>query len=169
MPVILKEDESKRFGGRQITLPQYLVDALRERQNLYSGKEYKQTNGYKRLNSLLSNDYNKRSDRKDRQHNGNHTISFSDAKRIVHDMKAMNQSNDNVEYDMIGGDQMRDFLNNSLRSFRNSVTKVKPVPEVPRLETKDTKPDPIKNTVKLNGVEVTVEGKAFNEMVRREF
>jgi hypothetical protein len=166
MPLIL-EDEGKRFGGRQIILPQYVVDHLKERQNLYSGDEYKTSKGYKRLNAILSKDYNNPSDRKDRQNNNAYTISFADAKRIDFDMKHMPQNKGNVEYDMIGGDVMRDFLHNNLTALRNSVSKVKKVPEVPKLSTKDIKPEAPNKEIKVGKVNVTLESKLFNNLMRK--
>lgn len=168
MPLIL-EDEGVRFGGRQIILPQNIVDHLSQCRNLYSGDEYKTSRGFKRLNSMLDKNYNSQSDKKDRQHNNNLTISFADAKRIDFDMKHMLQSSDNDEYNMIGGDMMRDFLHNTLQSLRNSVSKVKKVPEVPKLETNDVKPEDIKKTAKIGKVEVTMENKEFNNKIKRVF
>lgn len=168
MPLLL-EDEGKRFGGRQIILPNELVDYLRQQQNLYSGDEYKTSRGYKRLNSLLNKDYNSQSDKKERQHNDNYTVSFADVKRMDFDIRHMNQSKDNPEYDMIGGDMMRDFVHNTLDSLRNSVQKVKPVPEVPKLEVNDVKPSEPKNIVKIGSREITVENKAFNEAIQKLF
>ena len=169
MPLILNEDEGARFGGRQIILPQDVVDHLRTCRNMYSGDQYKTSRGYKRLNSLLDKGYNDPSDKKDRQHNDNVTISFADAKRIDFDMKHMPQSADNDEYNMIGGDVMRDFLHNTLDSLRNSVRKVEQVPEVPKLQTKDVKPQDVTNTAKIGKVEVTIENKEFNKKIKQLF
>ena len=164
---LILEDENTRFSGRQIILPQGLVDRLKERQNLYSGDEYKTSRGYKRLNAMLSKDYNNPSDKKDRQHNDKYTISFADVKRMDFDIRHMPQTSCNAEYDMIGGDMMRDFLHNTLDSLRNSVTKVKPVPEVPKLDTKDVKPEQPSKNIKVGNVEVTVESKEFSKRIKQ--
>ena len=166
MPLIL-EDEGKRFGGRQITLPQYVINHLKERQNLYSDDKYKTAKGYKRLNAILSKTYNNPSDKKDRQHNNDYTISFADAKRIDFDMRHMPQNKNNVEYDMVGGDVMRDFLHNALSSLRNSVKKVANVPEVPKLETKDVKPETPNKEIKVGNVNVTLETKEFTKRIKQ--
>ena len=168
MPLIL-EDEGIRFGGRQITIPQNIVDHLKDCRNLYSGDQYKTSRGYKRLNAMLDKGYNSPSDKKDRQHNDDVTISFADAKRMDFDIRHMAQSKDNDEYNMIGGDMMRDFLHNSLQSMRNSVSKVKEVPEVPKLQTKDVKPDKVDNVVKVGKVEVTMENKEFAKNIKQMF
>ena len=155
MPLIL-EDEGKRFGGRQIIIPQVLLDHLRQQQNIYSGDEYKTSKGYKRLNALLNRSYNDPEGKKERQNNDKHTMSFADAKRIDFDMQHMKQSEDNPEYDMIGGNMMRDFVHNTLKSLRNSVSKVKQVPEVPKLSTNDVKPKAPKKDIKLGNINLTI-------------
>jgi len=164
--MLILEDEHKRFGSRQLTLPNDLVNHLKQKQVQYSDKSYRTLKGYKRLQALLSKDYNAQSDRKERQDNNDYTISFSDAKRILHDMKS-GMSKD--EYDMIGGQQMQDFVSNSLRGLRNSVQKVSPVPEVPKLSPQDVKPDTPKQVVKAGKVEVTVEDKEFADNITKLF
>ena len=165
MPLIL-EDENTRFGGRQVIIPDSLVDHLMQKRNLYSGDQYKTSKGYKRLNAMLSKDYNNPSDKKDRQHNDKHTISFADAKRMDFDIRHMPQNDENPEYDMIGGDQMRDFLHNTLSSLRNSVKKVNPVPEVPKLEKNDVKPEKPKQVIKVSNADVQIENREFNDKIR---
>ena len=167
--MLILEDEGKRFGGRQITIPQYLVDKLKEKRNMYSDDKYSTNRGYKRLNALLSKEYNQQSNKKERQHNNDYTLSFADVKRIDFDIRHMPQSSDNPEYDMIGGDMMRDFVHNTLDTLRNSVQQVQPVPEVPKLETDDVKPDMPKNVVKAGKVEVTLEDKKFEDNIKKIF
>lgn len=167
MPLFLCEDEYSKLGKRQLTLPQNLVDHLQQQYNLYSGKEYRQNKGYKRLNSLLNKGYNDPSDKKDRQHNTNHTISFSDAKRIEHDIKNMVQSNNNLEYTMIGGDMMKDWIHSSLSSLRNGVRQVSAVPKVAKLTTKDLKPKDAGKELKVGSAEVTLE--SFEKRIRKEY
>lgn len=164
--VFLYEDEGSKLCGKQLILPQNIIDHLKKQQQLYSGKEYTQTKGYKRLNGLLNKSYNDPAHKKQNQHN-DYTMSFADAKRMDFDMKHMVQSPKNVEYSMIGGDLMRNWLHNSLESLRNSVHKVDKVPEVPKLSQKDLKPKEPAKTVKVNGQEVTLENKEFNKLVKK--
>ena len=96
-------------------------------------------------------------------------MSFADAKRMDFDIRHMSQTPDNIEYSMIGGDMMRDWLRNSLSSLRNSVRKVDAVPEVPKLSTSDTKPEDVNKTIKINGVEVTMENRNFNKSIKQLF
>lgn len=167
--MLILEDENSRFSGRQVILPQDLVNHLRQQQNTYSGDNYKTSKGYKRLNALLSKDYNDPTNKKATQHNQNHTISFADVKRIDFDIRHMTQNEENPEYAMIGGDMMRDFVHNTLSSFRNSVSQVKPVPEVPKLQVKDVKPDRPQKVVKVGKREVTIENQIFNKNIRQMF
>lgn len=78
MPLIL-EDEGKKLNKRQLTIPKKLVNKLKATRNLFD--KYSKTKGFKRLNAMIDDDYNKRSNKKDRIHNGDKTISFSDAKK----------------------------------------------------------------------------------------
>lgn len=164
---LILEDENTRFSGRQIILPDYIVNDLKNKLNLYSGDEYKTSKGYKRLNAILNKNYNNPTDKKDRQHNNKYTISFSDLKRIDFDIRHMNQQ-DNAEYDMIGGDLMRDFTHNTLGTLRNSVKQVKPVPEVTKLEKKDVMPEEPKKVVKLGKNDITLENKEFSRRIKGE-
>lgn len=168
MPLIL-EDEGKKLAKRQLTLPQYLVNHLQNQYNIYGNKSYSTTKGYKRLNSLLNKGYNNPTDKKDRQHNNACTISFADAKRIDHDIRHMNQSEDNAEYAMIGGDTMRDWVHSSLGSLRNSVHQVSQVPKVPQLDKNPTKVAHVDNNLKVNGMELKVENKWFENNMRKLF
>jgi len=168
--MLILEDEGEKLGKRQLILPQELVSHLQQQQQLYGNKAYSQTKGYKRLNSLLNKNYNNPSDKKDRQHNDKHTVSFADAKRMDFDIRHMNQSKDNVEYSMIGGDMMRDWLHNSLGSLRNSVHQVSQVPKVPQLEKHPLKTPDVKDTVKVSGMDLTIESKEnFNNKITQMF
>jgi hypothetical protein len=153
--VLLQEDESKKLGTRRIEIPSDLMSHLNDVARRYSDKQYKPMRGYKRLHSIVDSQYNDKDGSSDGEHNA--SLSFADAKRIDFDIKHMSQSEDNPEYSMIGGDRMKNFISSSLRSLRNGVKKVSKVPEVPKLSTKDVKPDNIKNTVKVNGRQMTVE------------
>lgn len=163
---LILEDENTRFIGKQIILPKYIIDNLKEKLQLYSDDQYKKTKGYKRLNALLSKDYNSQSDKKERQHNNNYTISFSDLKRIDFDIRHMPQNN-NAEYDMIGGDLMRDFVRQQLGSLRSSVKQVKPVPEVPKLEKKDVETPKPQKVIKVGKKDIKIENKEFNKKIKK--
>ena len=154
--LFLNEDEGKKLGKKQLIMPKYVIDHLMAQQKLYSGKKYKNTKGYKRLNGLLNKSYNDPARNKQKQHNNNYTISFADAKRIDFDMRNMDQSEKNIEYMMIGDNVMRDWVHNSLDSLRNSIHKVSEVPEVPKLNNNDIKPNSIPKPANVNGLSIKI-------------
>ena len=170
MPIFLHEDESHKLGGKQLILPQYLVDHLRQQSELYSGKEYRNSKGYKRLMGLLHSDYNDPDKNKQKQHNDKHTMTWYGAKELARNIKAMPQTPDNLEYAMIGGDMTRDWVNSAVKSLRNSVKKVDVVPEVPKLEKADVKTPEVKDTVHINGTDIELESKqSFSDKLRKIF
>ena len=170
MPIFLYEDESNKLGGKQLILPQYLVDHLRQQSELYSGKEYRNSKGYKRLMGMLHSDYNDPDGNKQKQHNDKHTMTWYGAKELARNIKAMSQTPDNLEYVMIGGDMTRDWVNNAVRSLRNSVKQVDKVPEVPKLDKGDVNIPNIKDTVHVNGTDIELESKeSFNKKLKKMF
>lgn len=170
MPIFLFEDESNKLGGKQLILPQYLVDHLRQQSQLYSDKKYKNTKGYKRLMGMLQTNYNDPDNNKQNQHNDKHTMTWYAAKELARNIKHMSQSPDNIEYSMIGGDMTRDWVNSAIRSLRNSVEEVGSVPEVPKLEKNDVKVPDVKNTVHVNGTDIQLESNtSFNNKLTKMF
>ena len=156
MPIILREDEYGKLGSKSLTIPRELAGKLARNMNMYSGDEYKGTKGYKRLHSLLNNEYNDPNGKKGGVNNQRY-VTFADAKRIENDMRSMDQSKDNPEYDMIGGDDMRNWLQNSLASLRYGVKKVSEVPEVPKTDKGATKPDNVKpKEIQMGKSKVTI-------------
>ena len=153
MALFIGED-SKKLNKRQIIIPDAVADKLHQNMNMYS--KDKTSDGYKRLKALTDDSYNKRSNRKDAQHNDKMTVSFGDAKRIVHDMSHMTQSPKNKEFNMIGGYDTLYTLKNGLKQARSSVKQVNPVPEVPKLEKNPLKPDDPKDDIKMGSLNVHI-------------
>lgn len=154
MALFLTEDEGKKLNKNQIKIPDNIVKLLKIAKGAYG--QYKKSDGYKRLNSMLDDDYNKRSNKKDRIHNGDKTVSFSNLKRIDHDIRHMPQTKNNLEYNMLGGDETRNWVHDALNRQRTAVKQNKKVPQVPKLEKqKVVKPD-VRKTVKVGGVEASV-------------
>ena len=153
MPLFIRED-SKKLKSKQVIIPDNVANKIRQNMNMYSDE--KDSNGYKRLKSLTDKEYNKRSDSKDRQHNDKMSVSFADARRIVHDMSHMEQSPKNKEFNMLGGYDTLYSLKNGLRQARSSVKEVKPVPEVPKLEKNPTKVPDVKDDVKVGSLNVHI-------------
>ena len=120
MPIYIKENNALKDNMYEIPpkLQRHLQDTLTKFQ------DYSQDKGYKRLNSLVNPDYNKRSDKEDRLHSDAKHISFSDLKRIDHDFRHMNQNPHDFQRQMNGGDEMARFARETLNKER---TKVEPV------------------------------------------
>jgi hypothetical protein len=152
MPLILNEEEGKKLGKKQVIVPKKLVNKLKNNLNLFG--KYKKTDGFKRASSIVDDDYNKRSNKKDKIHTDDKTISFSDLKRIDHDMRHINQNPHNLEYILQGGEDMKNWSHDTLRKLRTSVKKVDGVPPVPKLETKPTKPEDVQKSVKMGNATV---------------
>ena len=120
-------------------MPKKLSDELNKRKASFS--QYTKSDGWKRLNSLTG-DYNRRSDKPNMTADGRKIVSFSDLKRIDHDMRHMDQSKNNLEYQMLG-DDTKQWVHDQLgkiRSANKQVDQVKPVPklEKPKVTTTDT-------------------------------
>ena len=65
---LIFEDENKTLGKKQFKVPDKIVNQLKLTRNLFD--KYSTSKGYKRINSILDDDYNKRSKKKDKIHNG---------------------------------------------------------------------------------------------------
>jgi len=153
MPLYIQED-SKKLNKRQITLPDDVTNKLQRNANLYA--KDKTSNGYKRLKALTDKDYNKRSNKKDLQHNDKTTVSFGDARRIVSDLENMPQTPNNKEFEMVGGYDTLYALKNGLKQARNSVKQVMPVPPVPKLDKSAAKLGDIPKPIKMGNANITI-------------
>ena len=90
MPVFLKENQI--LNKNTYKIPKNLQKHLQNTLAKYG--QYKQEDGYKRLNSLINPKYNKRNDKED---NGTREISYTDLKRIDFDMRHMDQNPKNIK------------------------------------------------------------------------
>lgn len=152
MPLILSEEEGKLLGKKQVIVPKKLVNKLKHNKDLFG--KYKKTKGFKRVSAIVDDDYNKRSDKKDKIHTDDKTISFSDLKRIDHDMRHTNPNPHNLEYIIPGGDDMKTWAHDTLRKLRTSVKKVQTVPPVQKLEKEPAKPKDVNKDLKIGNATV---------------
>jgi len=152
MPLILSEEEGKLLGKKQVVVPKKLVNKLKHNKDLFG--KYKKTKGFKRVSAIVDDDYNKRSDKKDKIHTDDKTISFSDLKRIDHDMRHTNPNPHNLEYVIPGGDDMKTWAHDTLRKLRTSVKKVQAVPPVQKLEKKPAEPEDVNKDIKMGDANV---------------
>jgi hypothetical protein len=128
MAIIIKENQA--LAKNMYEIPKDLESHLQD--TLAKFGQYKQSQGYKRLNSLVNPDYNKRSDKEDRFKDGKH-ISFSDLKRIDHEFRHMDKNPKNLKRILNGGEEMARFAKETLDRER---TKVEPVLKQKKVETR---------------------------------
>lgn len=125
MPIFIQENQALKDNMYEI--PDELSKHLKQTLSKYG--DYTQNKGYKRLNSLVNPEYNKRSDKADQFKDGKH-ISFSDMKRIDHDFRHMSKNPKDLNRILNGGDEMAHFAKETLNKER---TKVKPVDTIPQV------------------------------------
>jgi hypothetical protein len=117
MPIFIKENQELK--DKMFKLPQNVLNHLNTTLSTYG--QYKDKDGYKRLNTLLNPNYNKRSDKEDKIADDGKHISFSDLKRINFDFDKMPKNPNDLSFILNGGDVMKDWVQNTLRRARNSV------------------------------------------------
>lgn len=107
--------ENQLLNDKIFAIPEKLTDHLKL--ILSNNIDKKDSKGYKRLNSLINSNYNKRNNLKtDKRY-----ISYSDLKRINHDFDNMPNNKDNIEYVLNGGDKMNQWVKQILQTSRDSV------------------------------------------------
>lgn len=127
MPIFLRENQI--LNKKTFKLPKNLKKHLQDVLTQYG--QYKQNPGYKRAQSLVDSNYNKRNDKKSKQ---DREISYSDLKRIDFDMRHMDQSPNNINFTLNGGKEMANFARNTLNHERN---KVEPVLKQEKVKTRN--------------------------------
>ena len=147
MALFINEEGDKKLVKKQVKVPDKLVAKLTLTKNLL-GKN-KKSKGFKRISAIVDDDYNKRSDNKDKIHNGDKTVSFSDLKRIDFDMRHMSPSKKNLEYVIQGGDDMKNWAHDMLRKMRTAVKQVQSVPQVPKIDKGEVKPETPQKDIKI--------------------
>lgn len=155
MPIIL-EDESGKLSGRRVIVPKEVSDAIQKQLNLY-GNKVKASKGYKRAKTLTSDEYNNRSrNGVSSTEDGRKIVSFSDLKRIDHEMRHMSQNPNNLQYAIQGGDVTRNWVDSELGRLRGSVKDVGEVKPVPKLEKNKIIPNKPNKPQKLGNANVTL-------------
>lgn len=134
--MILFINENQALKNNSYPIPNNLLKHLKN--TLVKLGKYKETPGYKRLNTLVSPNYNNKTGKEKK--GTNYTVSFGDMKRILHDFKNIDPKYNKISYDLNGGDQMRQWVSDTLNRER---TKVEPVLKQKKIETRNanaTKP-----------------------------
>ena len=151
---LIFEDENKTLGKKQLKVPDEVVKKLKVTRNLFD--KYSKSKGFKRINAILDDDYNKRSKKKDKIHNGDKTISGSDAKKIAFEKEHGEISNNPNDLNNIFTKPLFPWLNDAIRSARTSVKKVKAVPPVPKLEKNPTDVEDVNKPIKMGNASVRI-------------
>lgn len=144
---LIFEDESKTIGKKQFIVPDKVVDKLKLNRNLFGNA--KKSKGYKRINAIIDDDYNKRSTKKDKIHNGKKTISGSELKKLNQEKDSGQISNSPTDINNVLTGPLFPWAKDQLRAARTAVEKVKAVPPVPKLEKHPEKPEDINKPLKM--------------------
>jgi hypothetical protein len=136
MPIFIQENQE--LNKRSYKIPKNLQQHLQDTLTKYGN--YKESDGYKRLNSLVKPDYNKRNDKKNGEER---EISYSDLKRIDHDFRHMDKNPKNVTYILNGGDEMAHFVKDTLNAERRAVA---PILKQEKIKTRNK--NAVKPTIK---------------------
>lgn len=160
---LIFEDENKTLGKKQLKVPDEVVKKLKVTRNLFD--KYSKSKGFKRINAILDDDYNKRSKKKDKIHNGDKTISGSDAKKIAFEKEHGEISNNPNDLNNIFTKPLFPWLNDAIRSARTSVKKVKAVPPVPKLEKKPADIEDVNKPIKMGNASIRIENASPSKKV----
>lgn len=128
MPIFIQENQELK--NNSYTLPKRLRSHLND--TLHKMGQYKQSQGYKRLNTLITPNYNNKTS-KDKSNSG-YKVSFGDLKRILHDFKNIKSQNNNIAYELNGGEDMERWVTDTLNRER---TRVQPVLQQKKVATRN--------------------------------
>lgn len=151
---LIFEDESKTIGKKQFVVPDKIVDKLKLNRNLFD--KYKTSKGFKRINAIIDDDYNKRSNKKDKIHNGDKTISGSDLKKLNQEKDSGEISNNPNDINNVLTGPLFPWAKDQLNQARTAVEKVKAVPPVPKLEKNPEKIADVNKPLKIGNATVRI-------------
>ena len=152
MATILEDNQS--LSNKPFMIPNSIMKHLKTTLSMYG--KYKDNDGYKRLNSLVNPNYNKRTD-KDENSN---QISYGNLKRIKHDFEAIGNNPKDLRYILNGGEKMYNWVNSELERKRNEVAPVNAVKKSDNIKKSGLKPSDINGKQlkpqKLNNASITI-------------
>ena len=132
---ILKEG-NQSLNGKNFFIPDNIQKNLQKCLTSYG--QYKDNNGYKRLNSLLNPAYNKR----DSKPKGKGELSYGEMKRFKHDYETIPDKK-SLDAQLVGGDDMYNWVTTELSAQANAVkqvNKVKKSSNIQKAQVMPTKP-----------------------------
>lgn len=142
--ILLLNEENQSLQGKEFKIPKQILQTLQNNVNLINNiysdegnKSYKKNLGYKRNQKILNKNYNIKS--KNEKNNG--TISYGELKRWKHEFDHMpNKNEKNISYQLNGGSDAENFVNNTLNQARNSVKQVNQVKKSENISKSNLKP-----------------------------
>jgi hypothetical protein len=151
---LIFEDESKTIGKKQFVVPDKIVDKLKLNRNLFD--KYKTSKGFKRINAIIDDDYNKRSSKKDKIHNGDKTISGPELKKLNQEKDSGEISSNPNDINNVLTGPLFPWAKDQLIAARTAVEKVKAVPPVPKLEKHPEKVADVNKPLKMGNATVRI-------------
>jgi len=94
---------NKELKGRVFNLPQNILDKIN---HMIIGLNGQHMDGLNRAKKLLSDK----------------TVNYGQLKRIIHDLKNIDKTNDRVKYDLCGGELMEKWSEQHLKGERDLVS-----------------------------------------------
>ena len=151
---LIFEDEGKTIGKKQFIVPDKIVGQLKLKRNLFD--KYKKSKGFKRINAIIDDDYNKRSTKKDKIHNGKKTISGSELKKLNQEKDSGEISSNPNDINNVLTNPLFPWAKDELRKARTAVEKVKVVPPVPKLEKNPEEVEDVNKPLKMGNAMVKI-------------
>jgi hypothetical protein len=151
---LIFEDEGKTIGKKQFIVPDKIVGQLKLNRNLFD--KYKKSKGFKRINAIIDDDYNKRSTKKDKIHNGKKTISGSELKKLNQEKDSGEISSNPNDINNVLTNPLFPWAKDELRKARTAVEKVKVVPPVPKLEKNPEEIEDVNKPLKMGNAMVKI-------------
>lgn len=142
MPITIRENQALK--NKSFVIPDKLETHLKQTLAQYSNCTTNK--GYRRLNKLVNDDYNKRSDKDKETKDGKKTMSLADLKNIDFFFRHSDKNPNNIDRILNGGEDMARFTRDTLNRER---TKVAPILKQERVKTLEkNKVKPTKNPMK---------------------
>ena len=138
--------ENQLLNNEVVFLPEPLVVDLRK--VLATHASHTESDGYKRLKHLLDQNYN---DKGERQVQKRPSVTFRELKRIKNFFDTFGGKEDDPEYILNGGTEMKNWVNQTLNSMRNSVSgQLKNMKNQTRMQNHDLKGNSVAKPIKVD-------------------